>query len=102
MISVEFLLTSLVVVLILGNGVLYNVATEVFVGKRASLFAPLGCTFGTASLTIDCAGSARVEAWIEIKTDLQKVGRKVAFANGYFIVNKIRIARASDVLAVAK
>lgn len=46
MISIEFLLTSLVVVLIPGTGVLYTVATGLFVNKRASLFAALGCTCG--------------------------------------------------------
>jgi threonine/homoserine/homoserine lactone efflux protein len=46
MISAEFLLTSLVVVLIPGTGVLYTVSTGLFLGKRASLFAALGCTLG--------------------------------------------------------
>jgi threonine/homoserine/homoserine lactone efflux protein len=46
MISIEFLLTSLVVVLIPGTGVLYTVATGLFVGKRASIFAAFGCTLG--------------------------------------------------------
>ncbi len=46
MISIEFLLTSLVVVLIPGTGVLYTVATGLLVGKRASLFAAIGCTLG--------------------------------------------------------
>ena len=46
MISLEFLVTSLIVVLIPGTGVLYTVATGLFVGKRASLFAALGCTLG--------------------------------------------------------
>lgn len=46
MISIEFLITSLVVVLIPGTGVLYTVATGLFAGKRASLFAALGCTLG--------------------------------------------------------
>ncbi len=46
MISIEFLLTSLVVVLIPGTGVLYTVATGLFIGKRASIFAAIGCTLG--------------------------------------------------------
>ncbi|WP_444921415.1 LysE family translocator [Microbulbifer sp. CnH-101-G] len=46
MVSVEFLITSLIVVLIPGTGVLYTVATGLFVGKRASLYAALGCTLG--------------------------------------------------------
>ena len=46
MITIEFLLTSLVVVLIPGTGVLYTVATGLFIGKRASLYAAIGCTLG--------------------------------------------------------
>ena len=46
MISAEFLITSLVVVLIPGTGVLYTVATGLFIGKRASTFAAFGCTLG--------------------------------------------------------
>ncbi|MEM7208865.1 MAG: LysE family translocator [Pseudomonadota bacterium] len=46
MISLEFLITSLVVVLIPGTGVLYTIATGLFIGRRASFFAALGCTLG--------------------------------------------------------
>ena len=46
MISIEFFITSLVVVLMPGTGVLYTVATGLFIGKRASLFAAFGCTLG--------------------------------------------------------
>lgn len=46
MLSTEFLVTSLVVVLIPGTGVLYTISTGLFHGLRASLFAAIGCTFG--------------------------------------------------------
>lgn len=46
MISLEFLITSLVVVLIPGTGVLYTIATGLFSGKKASVFAAFGCTLG--------------------------------------------------------
>ena len=46
MVSAEFLLTSLVVVLIPGTGVLYTVATGLGAGRRAGVFAALGCTAG--------------------------------------------------------
>ena len=46
MISIEFLITSLVVVLIPGTGVLHTVATGLFMGKRASIVAAFGCTLG--------------------------------------------------------
>lgn len=46
MISVEFLVTSLVVVLIPGTGVVYTVSTGLVQGRRASVYAALGCTAG--------------------------------------------------------
>jgi threonine/homoserine/homoserine lactone efflux protein len=46
MISIEFLLTSLVVVLIPGTGVIYTVSVAIFRGFKASWFAALGCTLG--------------------------------------------------------
>lgn len=46
MISLEFLLTSLVVVLVPGTGVLYTVSTGITQGRRASVYAALGCTAG--------------------------------------------------------
>jgi threonine/homoserine/homoserine lactone efflux protein len=46
MISLEFLITSLVVVLAPGTGVVYTVSTGIVQGRRASIFAALGCTAG--------------------------------------------------------
>lgn len=45
-ISTEFLLTSLVVVLVPGTGVIYTVSTGLFRGWRASIAAAAGCTAG--------------------------------------------------------
>lgn len=46
MITLEFLITSLVVVLIPGTGVVYTVSTGLVQGRRASVYAALGCTVG--------------------------------------------------------
>ena len=46
MITVEFLITSLIVVLIPGTGVVFTVSTGLIRGKRASVFAAFGCTLG--------------------------------------------------------
>lgn len=46
MISVEYLITSLIVVLIPGTGVIYTVSTGLVQGRRASIYAALGCTAG--------------------------------------------------------
>src|SRR5215211_4091817 len=46
MITLNFLLTSLIVVLIPGTGVIYTISTGLTLGKRASIVAALGCTAG--------------------------------------------------------
>jgi threonine/homoserine/homoserine lactone efflux protein len=46
MVSIEFLITSLVVVLVPGTGVVYTVSTGLTQGRRASVFAAFGCTAG--------------------------------------------------------
>lgn len=46
MISSQFLLTALVVVIAPGTGVLYTLALGLGRGRRAALWAALGCTFG--------------------------------------------------------
>lgn len=46
MLSLEYLLTSLVVVLIPGAGMIYTVSTALIHGRRAGVIAALGCTAG--------------------------------------------------------
>ena len=46
MITLNFLLTSLIVVLIPGTGVIYTISTGLTLGRRASVFAAVGCTVG--------------------------------------------------------
>ena len=46
MISLEFLITSLIVVLIPGTGVIFTVSTGIVQGRRASIYAAVGCTLG--------------------------------------------------------
>jgi threonine/homoserine/homoserine lactone efflux protein len=46
MITTEFLITSLIVVLIPGTGVVFTVSTGLLQGRKASIVAALGCTAG--------------------------------------------------------
>lgn len=46
MITAEFLMTSLIVVLIPGTGVVFTVSTGLVQGNRASIYAAVGCTAG--------------------------------------------------------
>jgi threonine/homoserine/homoserine lactone efflux protein len=54
MISTEFLITSLIVILLPGTGVIYTISTGLFQGARASLFAALGCTVGIIPSLLAC------------------------------------------------
>ncbi len=55
----------------------------------------------TANLTLDFAGTAVVGDWLEAHVDVQKAGRRLAFANCYLLNGKDRIVRASAVFLVA-
>lgn len=46
MVSLEFLITSLIVVLIPGTGVVYTVSIGLIQGHKASVYAAIGCTLG--------------------------------------------------------
>lgn len=46
MFTLEFLLTSLIVVLVPGTGVLFTLSTAIGQGRRAGVWAALGCTAG--------------------------------------------------------
>ena len=46
MINLEFLITSLVVILVPGTGAIYTVSIGLAQGRNASTFAALGCTVG--------------------------------------------------------
>lgn len=54
MINTEFLLTSLIVVLIPGTGVIYTLSTGLFQGASASIFAAFGCTLGIVPHLLAC------------------------------------------------
>ncbi|GGI94634.1 lysine transporter LysE [Shewanella hanedai] len=54
MISTEFLITSLIVVLLPGTGVIYTISIGLFQNARASTFAALGCTAGIIPSLLAC------------------------------------------------
>ena len=54
MFSTEFLITSLVVVLIPGTGVIYTISTGLFLGWRGSIVAAFGCTSGIIPHLLAC------------------------------------------------
>ena len=59
--STEFLITSLIVVLLPGTGVIYTITVGLFQGWKPSIFAALGCTAGiTPHLAASVLGLATI------------------------------------------
>ena len=54
MISTEFLITSLIVVLLPGTGVIYTISIGLLQNARASTFAAFGCTAGIIPSLLAC------------------------------------------------
>jgi uncharacterized protein (TIGR00369 family) len=54
----------------------------------------------TANLTLDYAGGAKPGDWLETQVDIQKLGKRLAYANCYISANGERIVRASAVFLV--
>ena len=64
---------------------------------EASSDPPLNLT--TVNISADFAGYARVGDWLEARVDIQKIGRRLVFANAFLMVGSERIARISAVFA---
>ena len=81
------------------GGVLGTLA-DIAMGYSAAFSTQPPTRIVTTSQTVDYVGRAEKGDWIEVHTDVQKVGRSIAFANCYFHVDSRRIARASAVFSV--
>jgi len=57
--------------------------------------------FVTAHLAVDYAGKARVGDWVESAVEVQRMGKRLAFANCYLVCGDSRIVRASAIFALA-
>ncbi len=84
---------------IVHGGVLGTLA-DIAMGYSAAFSTKPPIAMVTTSLTVDYVGMAEKGDWIEVHTDVHKVGRSTAFANCYFHVGSKRIVRASAVFSV--
>ena len=55
--------------------------------------------FVTAHLAVDYAGAARIGDWVESAVEVQRMGKRLAFANCYLVCGEARIVRASAIFA---
>lgn len=51
----------------------------------------------TINLSTDYAGYAKIGDWVEVRVEVQKIGRALAFANAYVFRGPEKIARSSAV-----
>lgn len=82
------------------HGGFLSTVADIALGYNAAGFGGKETPMVTASITIDFAGSARAGDWVVYSTEVQKVGKKLAFANCYAHVGDARIARASGLFSV--
>lgn len=82
------------------HGGVFSSLADVALGYNTAFAQEPPTPLVTTSLTIDYAGIAKLGDWITIESDVQKVGKTLAFANCYFFVESLRIARASAVFSV--
>lgn len=82
------------------HGGLLATLADIAMGYSAAFSTEPATPIVTTSQTIDYVGKAEIGDWIEVHTDVQKVGRSTAFASCYFHVGSTRIARASAVFGV--
>jgi len=54
----------------------------------------------TASLTVDYVGRISRGDWLEVEVDIQKMGKRLVFANCFFYVGERRVARANAVFSI--
>jgi len=83
----------------LHGGVISTLA-DIALGYNTAFSGDKPVPLATANLSIDYAGKAELGDWLEVHTEVQKLGRRLAFANCYFIVKEKKIARASAVFSV--
>jgi acyl-coenzyme A thioesterase 13 len=82
------------------GGVLATLA-DIALGYCLAFYTNPPQSLVTTNLTLDFAGSAKLDDWLEVKVDIQKSGSRLAFANAYITVGEQRIVRASAVFLVA-
>ena len=81
------------------HGGVYSSLADVALGYSVAFSGEEPIPFVTASLSIDYAGSARLGDWVEAHTQIQKIGKRMAFANCFFLIGSKHIVRASGVFS---
>lgn len=82
------------------HGGLLMTLSDIAIGYCTAFSKDPPLSLVTTNTTIDFAGSAKEGDWVEARVDIQKTGRRLAFANAYLHVGDERIVRASATFLV--
>lgn len=82
------------------HGGVFSTLADIAMGYSAAFSTTAPTPMVTINQVVDYMGKARKGDWIEVHTDVQKVGRSNAFANCYFYVGSKCIARGSAIFSV--
>jgi uncharacterized protein (TIGR00369 family) len=83
----------------LAHGGLLMTLADIALGYNTAYQEDPPGSWVTANLTADFAGAATLGDWVEAHVEVQKSGKRLAFANAYLVVRDERILRASAVFA---
>jgi acyl-coenzyme A thioesterase 13 len=84
----------------MAHGGLVVALADIALGKTGEWLSQPPVSLLTASLTVDFYDAAGRGDWLEVETDVTRVGRQVAFGNCYLRVGDKIVARASGVFNV--
>jgi|HubBroStandDraft_6_1064221.scaffolds.fasta_scaffold721482_1 acyl-coenzyme A thioesterase 13 len=80
------------------GGLLLTLA-DIALGYTAAATEDPPLRLTTVNISADFAGQARLGGWLEAHVDIQKIGRRLVFANAYLVVGSERIARVSAIFS---
>ena len=84
----------------LAHGGVLGTLADIAMGYAAAFSTEPPTMMVTASQTMDYVGKAELGDWVEVHTDVHKVGRSMAFTGCRFYVGARCIATASGVFSV--
>jgi len=80
------------------GGLLLTVA-DAALGYTAEALADPPLRLTTVNISADFSGYASLGDWLEAAVDIQKIGRRLVFANAYLVVGSERITRVSAIFS---
>jgi acyl-coenzyme A thioesterase PaaI-like protein len=83
----------------MAHGGLLLTLADIALGYAAAFSQEPPLSLTTAHIDADFAGVAKVGDWVEARVDIQRMGSRLVFVNGYLSIGDERIVRASAVFA---